>query len=89
MNNNPFKKNFRFSLGVFFTVLEGILSASVYMALYLLINMLLNSNMTNENIFHLTLLIVAIFLYDLLHMVLVTLKDKLVVVLFQNRFDYI
>lgn len=66
MNNNPFKKNFRFSLGILFTVLEGILSASVYMALYLLINMLLNSNITNENIFHLTLLIVAIFLVRLI-----------------------
>lgn len=29
MNNNPFKKNFRFGLGVFFTVLEGILSANL------------------------------------------------------------
>ena len=28
---NPFQKNFRFVLGVVFTVLEGLLSASVYL----------------------------------------------------------
>lgn len=66
MNNNPFKKNFRFGLGVFFTVLEGVLSASVYMVLYLLLNMLLNNNITTENIFQLTFLIVAIFIVRLI-----------------------
>ena len=32
--------------GVFFTVLEGLLSACVYMAIYLLLNMLLNNTVT-------------------------------------------
>jgi len=34
--NDPFRKNVRFGIGVFFTVLEGLLSACVYMAIYLL-----------------------------------------------------
>ena len=38
--NNPFKKNLRFGLGIVFTVIEGILSACVYMTLYMLIDML-------------------------------------------------
>ena len=28
--NDPFRKNVRFGIGVFFTVLEGLLSACVY-----------------------------------------------------------
>lgn len=63
---NPFQKNFRFVLGVIFTVLEGALSASVYMTLYLLILMLLDNNVTLENILKLTGLIVAIFLVRLI-----------------------
>lgn len=66
MNNNPFKKNFRFGLGLFFTVFEGLLSASVYMAIYLLISMLLKNNVTHDNLFRLTLLIVTIFLVRLI-----------------------
>ena len=38
--SNPFQKNYRFILGIIFTVLEGFLSASVYMTLYLLILLL-------------------------------------------------
>lgn len=63
--NNPFKKRFRFGLGIAFTVLEGILSASVYMTLYLLLNMLLKNDVTSGNLFHLTLLIIGIFLVRL------------------------
>lgn len=62
---NPFRKNARFVLGVIFTVLEGLLSASVYMTLYLLILMLLDNNVTSGNLLKLTGLIVAIFLVRL------------------------
>lgn len=64
--DNPFKKNVRFGLGVFFTVLEGLLSAFVYMTLYMLINMLLESSVTKENLLRLTFLIIAIFLVRLI-----------------------
>lgn len=60
--NNPFKKNLRFGLGVNFTVIEGILSASVYMTLYMLIEMLTQNCVTSQNLLRLTLLIVGIFL---------------------------
>lgn len=63
---NPFKKNVRFGLGIFFTVLEGLLSACVYMTLYMLINMLVSDSVTSERLLHLTLLIVAIFLVRLI-----------------------
>lgn len=62
---NPFRKNARFALGVIFTVLEGLLSASVYMTLYLLILMLLDNNVTAGNLLKLTGLIAAIFLVRL------------------------
>lgn len=52
--NDPFKKNVRFGIGVFFTVLEGLLSACVYMAIYLLLNMLLNNTVTIEHLNNLT-----------------------------------
>ena len=48
--NNPFKKNIRFGLGVIFTVIEGVLSACVYMVIYLLLQMLLNDSITIEYI---------------------------------------
>ena len=59
--NNPWKKNVRFGLGVFFTVLEGILSACVYMTLYMLIDMLLKNSVTSESLLRLTVLIIVIF----------------------------
>lgn len=52
--NDPFRKNVRFGIGVFFTVLEGLLSACVYMAIYLLLNMLLNNTVTIEHLNNLT-----------------------------------
>lgn len=58
---DPFKKNVRFGIGVFFTVLEGLLSACVYMAIYLLLAMLLKNTVTVERLNGLTLLIVGIF----------------------------
>ncbi len=64
-NVNPFRKNVRFALGVIFTVLEGLLSASVYMTLYLLILMLLDNHVTAGNLRKLTGLIAAIFLVRL------------------------
>lgn len=64
--NNPFKKNIRFGLGVIFTVIEGVLSACVYMAIYLLLQMLLNDSITIEYINNLTILIVGIFVIRLL-----------------------
>ena len=54
--NDPFRKNVRFGIGVFFTVLEGLLSACVYMAIYLLLNMLLNNTVTIEHLNNLTFL---------------------------------
>lgn len=63
--NNPFKKNLRFGLGVVFTVIEGILSACVYMTLYMLIDMLIHNNVTSQNLINLTLLIIGIFLVRL------------------------
>lgn len=59
--SNPFQKNYRFILGIIFTVLEGFLSASVYMTLYLLILLLVDNNVTMENLMKLTGLIVVIF----------------------------
>ena len=58
--NDPFRKNVRFGIGVFFTVLEGLLSACVYMAIYLLLNMLLNNTVTIEHLNNLTFLIIGI-----------------------------
>lgn len=59
--NNPWRKNVRFGLGVFFTVLEGILSACVYLTLYMLIDMLLKNSVTSESLLRLTVLIIVIF----------------------------
>ena len=59
--NDPFRKNVRFGVGVFFTVLEGLLSACVYMAIYLLLNMLLNNTVTIEHLNNLTFLIIGFF----------------------------
>lgn len=64
--DNPFRKNIRFGIGVFFTVVDGFLSASVYMALYLLLNILFSNKVSNENLLRLTLLIIAIFLVRLI-----------------------
>ena len=63
--SNPFQKNYRFILGIIFTVLEGFLSASVYMTLYLLILLLVDNDVTMENLMKLTGLIVVIFLVRL------------------------
>lgn len=63
--SNPFQKNYRFILGIIFTVLEGFLSASVYMTLYLLILLLVDNNITMENLMKLTGLIVVIFVVRL------------------------
>lgn len=65
-NDTPFKKNIRFGMGVFFTVLEGLLSASVYMVMYLLIRMLLQNDVTVEHLHQLTVLIVGIFIIRLI-----------------------
>lgn len=59
--DNPFKKNVRFGIGILFTVLEGFLSACVYMAIYLLINILLQGDMTKNKLNQLTFLVVVIF----------------------------
>lgn len=63
--NSPFKKNLRFGLGIVFTVIEGILSACVYMTLYMLIDMLFHNDVTSQNLLNLTLLIIGIFLVRL------------------------
>ena len=63
--SNPFQKNYRFILGIIFTVLEGFLSANVYMTLYLLILLLVDNNVTMENLMKLTGLIVVIFVVRL------------------------
>lgn len=63
--SNPFQKNYRFILGIIFSVLEGFLSASVYMTLYLLILLLVDNNVTMENLMKLTGLIVVIFVVRL------------------------
>lgn len=62
----PFKKNVRFGIGVFFTVLEGLLSASVYIGIYLLIRMLLQDNVTIAELNRLTFLVISIFLVRLI-----------------------
>lgn len=59
--NDPFKKNTRFGIGIAFTVLEGLLSACVYMAIYLLLTTLLNGTTDVQSLNRLTLLIVGIF----------------------------
>lgn len=63
---NPFRKNFRFGLGIFLTVVEGLLSACVYMSLYLLIDMLIQQRVTNARLVNLTILITGIFLVRLI-----------------------
>jgi len=64
--NKPFQKNFRFWIGIFLTVFEGFLSASIYMTLYILIKMLLYNQVTSTHIFHLTVVIILIFLIRLI-----------------------
>lgn len=64
--NNPFKKNTRFGLGVAFTVLEGLLSGCVYLALYFLIEMLLNNNASIGGFTQLTAVLAGIFLIRLI-----------------------
>ena len=59
--DNPFKKNVRFGIGIFFTVLEGFLSAGTYIAIYLLIRMLFSDNVTKAGLNQLTFLILGIF----------------------------
>ena len=64
--NNPFKKNSRFAAGTILTVLEGLLSGSTYLCLYILIKMLFEGATTSSHIFHLTLALAAIFLLRLI-----------------------
>lgn len=52
-------------MGIVFTVIEGILSACVYMTLYMLIDMLIHNDVTSHNLLNLTLLIIGIFLVRL------------------------
>lgn len=63
---HPFKKNISYGLGIFFTVLEGILSAFVYIVLYMLINMLFHHRVTGKALSELTFLILLIFLVRLI-----------------------
>ena len=58
---NPFKKNTKFYLGIIFTVIEGILSACVYMMIYNLLKMLLDNDVTMDKLMQLTWMIVGIF----------------------------
>lgn len=87
--NNPFKKNIRFGLGVIFTVIEGVLSACVYMAIYLLLQMLLNDSITIEYINNLTILIVGIFVIRLLTYAFGYTQGRLEAELFLDKFVYI
>lgn len=75
--SNPFQKNYRFILGIIFTVLEGFLSASVYMTLYLLILLLVDNNVTMENLMKLTGLIVVIFVVRLVAYAFGYTRDRL------------
>ena len=83
--NDPFKKNVRFGIGVFFTVLEGLLSACVYMAIYLLLNMLLNNTVTIEHLNNLTFLIIGFFTVRLITMDLDIHKGKLEAELYPGK----
>ena len=83
--NDPFRKNVRFGIGVFFTVLEGLLSACVYMAIYLLLNMLLNNTVTIEHLNNLTFLIIGFFTVRLIAYGLDIHKGKLEVELYPGK----
>ena len=83
--NDPFRKNVRFGIGVFFTVLEGLLSACVYMAIYLLLNMLLNNTVTIEHLNNLTFLIIGFFTVRLIATDLDIHKGKLEVELYPGK----
>ena len=60
-SRNPFKKNIKFHIGIIFTVIEGMLSACVYMMIYNLLKMLLNDDVTMDGLMKLTGIIVMIF----------------------------
>lgn len=59
--NQPFEKNIPFGIGVFCTILEGILSASVYAVIYLLVRLLFQDNVTVRHLNQLTILVIGIF----------------------------
>ena len=61
-----FKKNSHFYLGVIGTVLEGLLSGSLFMLLYAVIQSLANSDFNWHRMLFLTLVLAAIFLLRLL-----------------------
>ena len=61
-SRNPFKKNIKFHIGIIFTVIEGMLSACVYMMIYNLLKMLLNDDVTMDGLMKLTGIIVMIFI---------------------------
>lgn len=66
-NENPFRKNYIFVLGIVFTVIEGILAGISNISVYLLINLLITDSVTHESILKLTVLLAVIFM---LHLVL-------------------
>lgn len=63
---NPFKKNIKFYIGIVFTIIEGFLSACVYMMIYNLLKMLLNNDVSMDKLLQLTFTILIIFLIRIL-----------------------
>lgn len=64
-NENPFRKNYIFVLGIVFTVIEGILAGISNISVYLLINLLITDSVTHESILKLTVLLAVIFMLRL------------------------
>lgn len=60
-NNNPFKKNCDFGIGVIFTIIEGILTGCSYFSLYILIDMLWNKNVTTRGVLYISVILTGIF----------------------------
>lgn len=65
-NNNPFKKNYNFGIGVVFTIVEGGLTGCSYLSLYVLINMLFEKSVTTTRILGLTGMLTVIFILRLI-----------------------
>lgn len=60
--NNPFKKDKRFMIGLVLTVIDGLLSGSSYIVLYMVIRMLSGDMITLEQILTATFFLIAIFI---------------------------
>ena len=59
--NQPFRKNIHFNIGVIFTVIEGLLSGCSYMMIYMVIQILLGKEITMADILMITGILCGIY----------------------------